>query len=166
MAEDTIDAVQREMAGAVTPCVTKEYPLAGTAGFDNDFSKTIGREYALPADTARHLAGKFGTRALKILDLLQENPSWKERIANGLPVVQAEIVYCIRNEMAETIEDLSARRTGAQLYGWTESMEAAPIVGSLLGKEKNWDSARTAAAIAEYSTKIHGFVNELTRSEA
>jgi glycerol-3-phosphate dehydrogenase len=166
MAEDTIDAVQREMAGAVTPCLTKEYPLAGTAGFDNDFSKTIEREYSLPADTARHLAGKFGTRALKILDLLQENPSWKERIANGLPVVQAEIVYCIRNEMAETNEDLTARRTGAQLYGWRESIEAAPTVGSLLGHEKNWDSARTDAAIAEYSAKISGFMNELTGGEA
>jgi glycerol-3-phosphate dehydrogenase len=111
MAEDTIDAVQREMGGPVTPCVTKQYPLAGAKGFDRDFAERIEQEYALPADVAKHLAGKFGSRSLQVLELIKENPSWKERIAPQLPAIQAELVYCIRYELAETVEDLLARRT-------------------------------------------------------
>ncbi len=165
MAEDTINAVQREMGGPVTPCPTKQYPLAGATGFDQDFSKGIEKEYSLPADTARHLAGKFGTRASSILELLKENPTWKARIAEGLPVIQAEIVYCIRNEMAETIEDLLARRTGAQMYGWRDAIEATPVVASLLAREKEWDSTHTATAVTGYLAKIRGFLDELELGE-
>jgi len=165
MAEDAINAVQRETGGPVTPCLTRQYSLAGASGYNKDFSKSLEQEYSLPVDTARHLAGKFGRRASKILELLQENPSWKTRIATGLPAIQAEIVYCIRNEMAETIEDLLARRTGAQMYGWREAIEAAPVVASLLAREKNWDSTRTTAAVSEYSAKIREFLKQLEPCE-
>jgi glycerol-3-phosphate dehydrogenase len=165
MAEDTINAVQREMGGPVTPCLTKTYPLAGADGYNQQFSKHIETEYSLAADTARHLAGKFGSRALKILDLLKENPQGNDRVAAGSPAIQAEVVYCIRNEMAETIEDLLARRTGTQFYGWKQALQAAPIVGSLLAKEKNWDSMKTEAAVSEYSAKIRGSLKELSLSE-
>jgi glycerol-3-phosphate dehydrogenase len=164
MAEDTIDAVQREMGGPVCPCITKQHPLAGADGFDEHFSGRLEKEYALPADSARHLAGKFGTRALKILELLKENPEWKSRIAPELPAIHAELVFCIRNEMAETIEDLLARRTGSQMYGWRASLSAAPVVGALLAKEKGWNSAKRSAAVDEYSSRIRGFLRELELS--
>ena len=80
-------------------------------------------------------------------------------------MIQAEIVYCIRNEMAETIEDLLARRTGAQMYGWKDAIEATPVVASLLAREKEWDSTHTAAAVTEYLTKIRGFLDELGLGE-
>jgi glycerol-3-phosphate dehydrogenase len=161
MAEDTINAVQREMGGPLAPCLTKRYALAGAAGYDNDSSRCMETEYSLPADVARHLAGKFGTNARNVLELLDENPSWKARVAEGLPVLQAEIVYCIRHEMAETIEDLLARRSGVQLYGWKEAVRAAPVTASLLAREKGWDSARTAAAITDYTERIREFMDEL-----
>src|ERR1700746_763548 len=37
MAEDTIDAVQREMNGSVTSSMTKQHALSGAAGYDKDF---------------------------------------------------------------------------------------------------------------------------------
>ena len=165
MAEDTIDTVQREMGTPVSPCLTRQYPLAGAAGFNDHFSSRIEKEYALPADIAQHLAAKFGTRALELLELLQENPEWNERITPELPAIHAEIVYCIRNEMAETIEDLLARRTGAQMYGWKAALKAAPVVGALLAREKSWDSAKETAAVREYSWRIRGFLQELQLTE-
>jgi len=68
--------------------------------------------------------------------------------------------------MAETIEDLLARRTGAQLYGWKAALEAAPVAAALLANEKGWNAEQTAAATAEYQRKIRGFMNELGLSEA
>jgi glycerol-3-phosphate dehydrogenase len=165
MAEDTIDAVERANGGQPTPSITKQHPLTGAAGFDEHFSNRIEKEYALAADIARHLSGKFGSGALPILRLLKENARWRDRIAPELPVIHAEIVYSIRNEMAETIEDLLARRTGAQLYSWKQALEAAPVVASLLAQEKKWDAQRTASAISEYSAKIRGFLHELALNE-
>jgi glycerol-3-phosphate dehydrogenase len=166
MAEDTIDAVQREMGGPLTPSATRQHPLAGAAGYDKGFSKDIEKEYSLPADVAKHLAGKFGSTALEALELLKENPAWNRRIAAGLPVIEAEIIFCIRYEMAETIEDLLARRTGAQLHGWTEAIEAAPRVAELLAQEKHWEPGRSATAVSEYTTKIAAFLDELGLNEA
>src|SRR5260370_27202148 len=56
MAEDTIDAVQREMGGSVTPSRTKQYALAGAAAYYKGYLKEIYKEYSPPAHNSRHLA--------------------------------------------------------------------------------------------------------------
>jgi len=165
MAEDTIDAVQRELGAPAGGCRTKEQPLAGAVGFDDSFAGKLAKEHALPSDVARHLAGKFGTNALRIAALFQQNAEWKTRVSPDAPVLRAEAVYCVRCEMAETLEDLLARRTGIQMYGWRAALEAAPVAGALLAKEKGWDTAKEAAALAEYSGRIRGFLRELELSE-
>jgi len=99
------------------------------------------------------------------MELLREDLQWKERVAPGVPAIEAEFVYCIRNEMAETVEDLLARRTGVQMYGWREALVAARVAGALLAQEKGWDAAKQEAAVAEYSSKIRGFLRELELSE-
>src|SRR5258707_4123391 len=166
MAEDTINPVQREMGGPVTECKTKQHQLAGSENFNEDLANRLEKEYSLAGDVARHLCGKFGSRAVQVLQLLAENPGWKERIAAGIPVIQAEVVYCIRNEMAESIEDVLARRTGAELYGWKQALAAAPVVASLLASEKRWESARASAAVSDYSSRIIGLLDALQLNEA
>ena len=165
MAQDTIDAVQRELGTPPSASLTRQQPLAGSQGYEVNFASKLEREYALPADVARHLAGKFGTCALKIVELLRENPDWNRRVAAGAPAIQAELVYSIRFEMAETIEDLLARRSGVQMYGWREALAAAPMAGELLAREKGWAPSREPRAVAEYTAKIRGFLNELQLSE-
>ncbi len=81
-------------------------------------------------------------------------------------MTEAEIIFCIRYEMAETIEDLLARRTGAQFHGWEEALEAAPRVAELLAQEKHWEPNQRATALSQYSTKIHAFLDELGLNEA
>jgi glycerol-3-phosphate dehydrogenase len=165
MAQDTLDAVQRELGVTVSTSLTRQQQLAGAEGYDSNFSSRLEKEYALPADVARHLSRKFGARAIRIVELLRENPQRKERVAPGVPAIEAEFVYCIRNEMAETVEDLLARRTGVQMYGWREALAAARVAGALLAQEKGWDAAKQEAAVAEYSGKIRGFLRELELSE-
>jgi glycerol-3-phosphate dehydrogenase len=96
-----------------------------------------------------------------VLDLLQEDPTWVTRIAPALPSIRAEIVYCVRYEMAETMEDLLARRIGTQLFGWKEALQAAPMVAALLAREKGWDAERTERVLYEYQNKISGFLLQL-----
>lgn len=165
MAQDAIDAVQREMGEAPSASLTRQQPLASAKGFDANFATKLEKEYALPSDVALHLSGKFGVRALKLLELLRENPEWKMRLTAGVPAIQAELVYSIRFEMAETVEDLLARRTGVQMHGWKEALAAAPIAGAFLAREKGWDRAKEASAVREYVAKIRGFLNELELGE-
>jgi len=145
----------------VKASLTRQRPLAGAEGHQQNFASKLEREYALPADIAQHLSGKFGTRALKVLLLLSENPEWRARVSAGVPAIAAELVYSIRFEMAETIEDLLARRTGVEMYGWREAVAAAPVAGELLAREKGWSSDKKTEAVSDYTQKLRGFLREL-----
>jgi glycerol-3-phosphate dehydrogenase len=161
MAEDTINAVQPRLGGGVTPSTTMRHALAGAAGFSTDYWKSLVNEYAIGEDTAQHLAQKFGTRAPEVLALARGDASLAARLVEGLPHVRAEVVYAIRNEMAQTIEDILARRLGLQLFDWRKSIEAAPAVADLLARELGWTGERRDKAVTNYTGKIREFLGTL-----
>ena len=72
----------------------------------------------------------------------------------GSPSLLAEVTYGIREEMATSIEDVLARRTGLQLFSWEQARAAAPTVGAIMARELGWSPSRLTAAVEEYVTKI------------
>jgi hypothetical protein len=48
-----------------------------------------------------------------------------------------------------------ARRIGMQLHAWRDAIEAAPVVGSLMAAELDWDSTTENAAVQQYVEKIN-----------
>jgi glycerol-3-phosphate dehydrogenase len=165
MAEDTINAVQRTLGGGVTPSPTKQHALAGASGFTAEYWKRLSAEYALAEPTARHLAQKFGTRAPEVLALARADASLAARLVEGTPHIRAEVVYAVRKEMAQTIEDILARRLGLQLFDWRKSIHAAPVVGALLAGELAWPRERQDQAVADYISKINNFLTTLGLTE-
>jgi glycerol-3-phosphate dehydrogenase len=75
-------------------------------------------------------------------------------MAEGAAAIRAEIVYCSRQEMACTVEDILARRTGLQFFSLAMAMMAAPVVASHLAKEQAWSSQQESEATQEYIQKI------------
>ena len=61
--------------------------------------------------------------------------------------MRAEVVYAVRKEMAQTIEDILARRLGLQMFDWRKAMEAAPVVGELMARELGWSAEQRDQAI-------------------
>jgi glycerol-3-phosphate dehydrogenase len=161
MAEDTVDAVQRTLGGPVTPCLTKQRALAGAEGFAADYWRILMVKYAIAEEMAKHLAEKFGTDAEKVLAVCEKEPALREPLTPGLPAIRAEVVYCIREEMAVTIEDILARRTGVQLFDWRMAIAAAPEVAALLARELAWTKEEELAAVAAYTEKIRSYLQEL-----
>jgi len=154
MAEDTIDTVQRQLGQRVERGKTRNHPLTGTQGFTPEYWRTLAREYQLEESTARHLAEKFGTEAAAVLQLAKDRPELRSPIVSGGSAIQAEIVYGIRNEMACTIEDVLARRTGLQPFSWAMALEAAPVVASHLAREGAWPRQQQTEATEAYVAGI------------
>ena len=153
MAEDTIDAVGREL-GNSTPSKTRELRLAGGEGYTTEHWRLLASVYGLSEATSRHLAEKFGNEAEAVLALTNEDPNLKSAIvAAGAPIL-AEVVYCARSEMAATIEDVLARRLGLQMFDWELAMAAAPVVGEILEREQGWSADQKVRAIDDYISKI------------
>jgi glycerol-3-phosphate dehydrogenase len=154
MAEDTINVVQQALGLPQTESQTRNHILYGGEGFTDDYWKRLCREHPISEGTARHLATKFGTASEKVLQLTAADPTLLQTILAGGRAIGAEVVYAVRYEMAATIEDVLARRLGMQFYSWTDCIDAAPIVGSLMMKELQWSTAFTRDAITGYVEKI------------
>jgi glycerol-3-phosphate dehydrogenase len=157
MAEDTVNAVQKYLGLSVTPTLTRNRPLTGATGFTPVYWMSLVQEFGISEQTAQHLAGRFGTNAPEVLELAEDDLELAEPIVLGMPPIRAEIVQGAR-DMAVTVEDVLSRRTGLEFFSWRASMEAAPVVGSILAKQLGWSAGYMRDSIARYVEKIERYV--------
>ena len=158
MAEDTIHTAQQALGLPQTESKTRHHILSGSEGFTDDNWKRLCREHPISEGTARHLAAKFGTASQNVLELAIDDPDLLQTILPGGRAIRAEVVYAVRNEMAATIEDVLARRLGMQFYSWSDCVDAAPIVGSLIQRELQWSDPSAREAITTYKEKIYHLI--------
>jgi glycerol-3-phosphate dehydrogenase len=160
MAEDAINVVQKVLTGRITDSRTRDHSLLGAEDkFAYDENPPDG--YRVRRSTMHHLTDKFGSFRDQVLDLAREDMSLLLPIVDGAPQIQAEAVYCIREELALSIEDILARRLGLQFYDWRLAMQAAPVVGKILARERGWSPARTREEVAAYVERINRYLEAL-----
>jgi glycerol-3-phosphate dehydrogenase len=162
MAEDAVNALQNLLTGGTTDCLTRNHPLAGSE-LPTDSLMNLAEAHLAP-ETKCHLVNKFGTYAGFIFDLTQQDPSLLTPLVDGAPQIQAEVVYCAREEMAVCVEDILARRLGLQFFDWNLAIQAAPVVGKILGQELGWSSVRTGKEVRSYCEKLSGLMQEIRNS--
>jgi glycerol-3-phosphate dehydrogenase len=117
MAKDVLDTVIKKGLLPPSSSQTKNILIHG-ATINNDNS----------------LLAVYGTDAEKIKELQKENP-WNEQLVEGMPHTKAEVAWCIRNEMARTIEDVLARRLRILFLNAEIAIQAAPVVAEILKTE-------------------------------
>ena len=158
MAQDAVDAVCRRL-GVVAGCRTGEHRLVGATGYDTDFWKKIRDEYGLESEIAQHLARQYGTRAVEVAALAQENPVWGGRLAVGFPFLKAEVVYAVRHEMAASLRDVLARRIRLEILDWQATIATAPTAAQIMGPELGW----TQQQIEQETEAYIGLIREFQR---
>ena len=82
-----------------------------------------------------HSCHMYGDDAQGIESLILANPELATALHPRLPYRAAEVIWAARHEMAQTIEDVLARRTRALFLDARAAMEAAAFVGELLQRE-------------------------------
>jgi len=100
----------------------------------------------------------YGADAAAIKELAEVEPGLAERLHPDLPYIGAEVVWAVRQEMARTVEDVLARRTRALLLGARASIEAAPKVAQLMGRELGADEAWQRESAANFANMAQGYV--------
>lgn len=142
MAEDVID--HAEMIGALDQrrCTTHELAIHGAENGDADASPL-----------------KFyGSDAVGIRALIHAEPTLGNTLHPALELVEAEVLWHVRHEMARTVEDVLSRRTRALLLDAKASIKAAPRVAQLvareLGKTADWE----AEQIHSYTELAKGYL--------
>jgi glycerol-3-phosphate dehydrogenase len=93
----------------------------------------------------------YDADAKEIQKLIEENPELAEKIHADLPYRKAEIVLAVRNEMAQTLEDVLARRTRALFLNARAAMEIAPEIARIMARESLKDENWIKTQIAEFN---------------
>ncbi|MFX1288225.1 MAG: glycerol-3-phosphate dehydrogenase/oxidase, partial [Promethearchaeota archaeon] len=111
-----------------------------------------------------HLYQQYGKGAIKILDIIKEDESLKERIIDENDFIKAEILYVLRYELSPHLIDVFCRRTEMSLWiHHRRASEAAEVVAEIMKKEYLWDDEiknREIKTYLDYVKKSVSFIIE------
>ncbi|ERG63216.1 hypothetical protein L332_01940 [Agrococcus pavilionensis RW1] len=142
MAEQTIDAAQRVL-GERRRVRTKDAYVLGAAGYDPEAVVASGGLRA-------HLGERYGTESAFVSQILAADPSLGAPVVEGLPYLEAEIVYSARHELARNVDDVLSRRTRSRIQARDASAAAAPRVAELLQRELGFSDAERDRQVRDY----------------
>ncbi|TFG16317.1 MAG: glycerol-3-phosphate dehydrogenase/oxidase [Promethearchaeota archaeon] len=119
---------------------------------EEDWKKSL-QNYGikLDKDISDHLYHQYGKGALKILELIKEDPTLSIRIIEENYFIKAEILYTLRYELTTHLIDVFCRRTEMALWiDHKKASEAAKKVGEIMSEEYSWDKATLDNEIQNY----------------
>eukprot|EP01029_Cantina_marsupialis_P006972 TRINITY_DN17687_c0_g1_i1.p1 TRINITY_DN17687_c0_g1~~TRINITY_DN17687_c0_g1_i1.p1 ORF type:complete len:516 (+),score=98.53 TRINITY_DN17687_c0_g1_i1:190-1737(+) len=144
----------RQMAEDVMNTVAK------TAGLQEKKSKTRNLKihgYKLNPDLNNPMYF-YGSDEEKILDLAKKEDGLDEYLSSKLKVLNAQVVWGARYEMARTIEDILSRRTRSLLLDAKESIRMAPKVAELMAKELGYDKQWEENQVKDYKNLASRYI--------
>ncbi|MHA2287332.1 MAG: FAD-dependent oxidoreductase [Promethearchaeota archaeon] len=105
----------------------------------------------LDEDLSDHLYRQYGKGAVKILDMIKEDITLKERIIYENDFIIAEILYVLRYELSPHLIDVFCRRTEMSLWIYHQrAPEVAEKVAEIMQKEYSWDDEIKNSEIKTY----------------
>ena len=100
----------------------------------------------------------YGSDAKKINLLKQENKEYAQLLHKDYTFTVAHVVWAVREEMAQTVEDVLARRVRLLFLDARVAAEVAPMVASIMAKElckdRNWEEEQ----ITEFRSLAKGYI--------
>jgi glycerol-3-phosphate dehydrogenase len=159
VAEKTIDLIFQKLGHQPPRCRTHETPLKG--GDIPRFEEFVKRETSqrprgLSMEILKPLVYNYGTAYREVLQYAGTNVDAVQPIVPGSEVLRAEVLYNLREEMAQKLSDVIRRRTELGSAGYPGD-EAVKACAAIMAAELGWDEAKIQNEIREvkavYSTQ-------------
>lgn len=142
MALDTVEHAMKtfDLAPPRPHCQTERLPVIGSANYQEHGGRELAEKYGLETDITEYLNRTYGDQADKVAELAVEG--YAARLVDNHPVIEAEVIFATRFELAERAIDLLARRTPLALLDTAASQKAIARVIELMANELSWDEKR------------------------
>ena len=88
----------------------------------------------------------------------KENPANAERIHSNYEYTVAEVIWAAREEMAQTVEDVLARRVRLLFLDARAAIDATPKVAQILATELGKDQSWVDSQVAEFKKIAKGYL--------
>lgn len=146
-----------EVAGLknATNCKTTFVKLLGGDKWDNSNFTFLSQQYKVDVESAQHLSRAYGDQAYKVAELAERG--FGARLVKDLPVIEAEVVYCVKNEYCETATDFLARRSRLAFLDADGSRRCLQRVVEIMGAELGWSRAKKSDELAKANTFLDSF---------
>ena len=151
VAEGIVNLVFRKQGYKPPRSISAETPVYGgdIARFDEFLSHAIAtRPDEMDEETVKHLVYSYGSAYTEVLRCSERDPRATERVGEGAPVLKAEVVHGIREEMAVKLSDVVMRRTELGALG-SPGEECLRNCASIMAEELGWDLAKTNRELEE-----------------
>jgi glycerol-3-phosphate dehydrogenase len=150
LAERVTDRVLAKLRRPPVACRTASTLLPG--GEAGDVASALARASrsqatVLPDGVLAHLVSAYGARQHEIATLAANRPEWRTRLADDSPVIGAELVHAVREEMAITLIDAVVRRTPLGALGFPGEV-ATRRAADIVAEEAGWSEDRARQEIA------------------
>ena len=132
VAEKAVDLIETKLGKRPAESRTAVAPIYG--GAMNSFEEFLENELqqrplGLSEEAIRHLIQSYGSEYREILQYCDQDQKWSKPVANHSPVIRAEILHAIREEMACKLEDLLYRRTDLGTVGYPDESCVSACAG-------------------------------------
>lgn len=139
MAEDTVDHAQVLGGLESHRCVTKQIPIHGSHPDPSE----LGRLWM------------YGADAESVEFFVERAPN---RVHPHLDLTEGEVTWMVRTEMAQTVDDVLARRSRSLLLDARAARDSAQKVAELMAKELNRDAAWIDAQVQAFAKVAEVYV--------
>ncbi|NJK38895.1 MAG: glycerol-3-phosphate dehydrogenase/oxidase [Oscillatoriales cyanobacterium SM2_3_0] len=146
VAQKLVDRVCRSWGQKAPASISAQTPVYGgqIADFNEFLQGAIATECLSPEVTQR-LVYNYGSAYPQVLSYLngaaKETESQTDSPPDSLAIIQAEVSYAVKEEMAQTLSDVIFRRTELGSAGYPGD-RIVDVCARTLGQALGWDSAR------------------------
>jgi glycerol-3-phosphate dehydrogenase len=156
--EESVDAAEAHLHPGAAPRRPPEQPLAG-GGIENlerFFDVEVaGRPLSVSLSSMRHLLENYGTTTREVLAYVHQDPALGRQVSEGSPVVAAEVVFGVEQEMARQLSDVVLRRTQLAAAGHP-GREALLRCAELMSARLTWSVQRSEVEIDRTDSALRG----------
>ena len=151
MARDAVDAALGQDEARRRPSATSDLTLVGAADrADLDsLARNLESEHGFSALLADRLVDRHGTEATQVVALGQEQGLLRP-LTVGVDVLEAEVAWAAREELALSLDDFLARRTRLALEQPDRGASLSRRAAALLGAELGWEADRLEREVPAY----------------
>jgi glycerol-3-phosphate dehydrogenase len=161
LSRQTVDAVYKKLGTKAPRSTSRKIPLPGSETSDfGAFAAGFKSASTIPEVLSERLLKLYGVRAAEVLRVGEDDPELltplSPIVSVETAVIGAEVIWALREEMAETLSDVLLRRTMAG-YGPRVGLDVAEAAAEVAVKHLGWEQERAEREVREYREWIERY---------
>jgi glycerol-3-phosphate dehydrogenase len=161
LSRQTVDAVFEKLDRKAPKSTSRKVPLPGSETSDFEaFAAGFRSASTIPEVLCDRLLKLYGVRAAEVLETGGDDPELLTPLSSIVSVetalIGAEVIWALREEMAQTLSDVLLRRTMAG-YGPRVGLDVAAAAAQVAVKHLGWEDERAEREVREYREWIERY---------